>query len=99
MHNWACYMFLGMQQEGLFSDITPEHPGVVMVSCSVSSSNVSWSILTIDHSEKISFHQGITFPYDLSSYKQSAKFVCHSESLLHSIIYVYPKGEQYLGIH
>ena len=91
----ASMCWVGMQEEGLFSDITPEHPSVVTVSCGVSSSNVYWSKLTVDHNNQSLYHQGDSFPYNLSSYDQSAKFVCHSEHL-HSIIYVHPKGEQLL---
>lgn len=82
-----------MEEEDLFSDVTSEHPNVVTVSCPVDSSNdVYWSKLTVNHSEHVSYHQGVEFLYHLSSYDQSAKFVCHSDNL-HSIIYVHPKGE------
>ena len=84
-----------MQGEDIFRDITPEHPRIVMVSCAFTSSNVQWSKLSVDLHNQSSYRHGISFFHDLSSYDQSAKFVCHTEHL-HSIIYVHPKGEQLL---
>ena len=84
---------VGMREEDIISDITPEHPSVVTISCPVvSSPNVYWSKLTVDHSKQFLYRQGTSFSYNLSSYDRSAKFVCHSEHL-HFIIYVHPKGE------
>ena len=85
---------VGMREEDILSDVTPEHPGVVTVSCPVASSSnvVHWDKLSLDLSEQSSY-RGVNFPYNLFSYNQSAKFVCYSEHLLHSIIYVHPKGE------
>ena len=85
--------YVGMQGEDVIRNITPEHPGVVMVSCGFTFTNVYWSKLSIDLHNQSSYHHGFSFFYDLSSYNQSAKFVCHTEHL-HSIIYVHPKGEQ-----
>ena len=82
---------VGMREEDILSDITPEHPGVVTVTCPVAT-NVYWSKLTVDRSKQFLYHRGTSFSYNLSSYDQSAKFVCHSERL-HSIIYVHPKSE------
>ena len=84
---------VGMAEDDLFSDVTPEHPSVVTVSCTVATSNdVYWSRLTINHNKQVSYHQGVEFYYNLSSYDQSVKFICHSDNL-HSIIYVHPKSE------
>ena len=84
---------VGMREEDIIRDVTPEHPSVVTISCPVvPSPNVYWSKLTVDHSKQFLYPQGTSFSYNLSSYDQSAKFVCHSEHL-HSIIYVHPKGE------
>lgn len=84
---------VGMREEDIISDVTPEHPGVITVSCSVTSlpSHVHWDKLSLDLSVQSSY-QGVNFPYNLFTYNQSAKFVCYSEHL-HSIIYVHPKGK------
>ena len=84
--------YVGMQGEDVIRSITPEHPGVVMVSCAFISTNVHWSKLSINLHNQSSYHHSFSFSYNLSSYDQSAKFVCHTERL-HSIIYVHPKGE------
>ena len=85
---------VGMREEDILSDVTPEHPGVVTVSCPVTSlsSHVHWDKLSLDLSIQSSYRE-VNFPYNLFTYDQSAKFVCYSERL-YSIIYVHPKGER-----
>ena len=85
---------VGMREEDIISDVTPEHPGVVTVSCpGASLSHVHWDKLSLDLSVQSSYREIYYFPYNLFTYDQSAKFVCYSERL-YSIIYVHPKGER-----
>ena len=85
-------MCVGMQHEDLFNDVTPEHPSEVVVSCPVVSRDVYWSKLNMDETKQLSYRQGTSFIYHLSSYSRSTKFACHSDHL-HSIVYIHPKGE------
>ena len=84
---------IGIEEEQLIQESGPSDPGEYMVSCPLTSHDITWSLLTINYTELTLEYHNPSFTHDLTSYDKSIKALCFGGGH-YSIQYIYPKGKQ-----
>ncbi|XP_065882339.1 contactin-6-like isoform X1 [Dysidea avara] len=80
----------GIEEEQLIQESGPSDPGEYMVSCPLTSHDITWSLLTINYTELTLEYHNPSFTHDLTSYDKSIKALCFGGGH-YSIQYIYPK--------